>query len=48
MFCIQASRPRPPTAASEPATALRDSSGLPEKTGRISEIAPAPNSTITA
>ena len=40
MFCIQASRPSGMIAAIEIASARRESSGLPEKTGRISEIAP--------
>ena len=40
MFCIQASSPSGMIAASEASSALRESSGLPEKTGRISEIAP--------
>ena len=34
MFCIQASRPRTPIAASEPATASRDSSGLRGEDGQ--------------
>ena len=47
MFCIQASRPSGAIAAIDPSTALRESRGLPEKTGRISEIAPKAGSRKT-
>ncbi len=40
MFCIQASSPRTAIATIEAATAPRPNGGLPEKTARISEIAP--------
>jgi hypothetical protein len=40
MFCIQASSPSGMIAAIDASSARRESSGLPEKTGRISEIAP--------
>ena len=47
MFCIQASRPSGMIAAIEAISAPRESSGLPEKTGRISEIAPIAGSRKT-
>ena len=47
MFCIQASSPERQIAAIETTTAPRESSGLPEKTGRISEIAPIAGSRKT-
>jgi hypothetical protein len=41
MFWIQASIPSAAMATREAATAPREGSGLREKVGRISEIAPA-------
>jgi hypothetical protein len=47
MFCIQASNPRTPVAASAAATPRWLNSGLPENTAAISEIAPKAGSSIT-
>ena len=47
MFCIQASSPSGMIAAIETIDRPRESSGLPENTGRISEIAPIEGSRKT-